>query len=332
MYLITIDTGTTNTRVNIWRNDSVVARSSVAVGVRDTAVTGSRHKLQQGVREALAVACAEAGIAVDDAGAVIASGMITSNVGLHEVPHVAAPAGLRELAAGMVAAAVPEVCGRPIWFVPGVKNAVSRVDIDNCEEMDIMRGEEAEVFGVVARLAVSGPAVFVLPGSHSKFVALDGAGRITGCLTTLAGELLGVITNNTILAGALGHSFASRVDEKMLLAGAAHARRVGLGRTCFTVRILDQFTGHSTEEKANFLLGAVLSTDLEALRNSRALAVDPAAPVYITGKRELREAFGVLLRADEYFCGELREVGDDILADVAGFGALTVARARGVLA
>lgn len=331
MYLITIDTGTTNTRVNVWMDDRVVARSSVAVGVRDTAVTGSRHKLQQGVREAMAAACESAGIAVDEAGAVVASGMISSNVGLHEVPHVPAPAGLRELADGMVAAAVPEVCGQPVWFVPGVKNSVSPVDIDNCEEMDIMRGEEAEVFGVVARLAVSGPAAFVLPGSHSKFVALDGTGRITGCLTTLAGELLGVITNHTILANALEHSFASRVDEKMLLAGAAHARRVGLGRTCFTVRILDQFTGHGTEEKANFLLGAVLATDLMALKNSRALAVDPAAPVYIMGKRELREAFGVLLRADDFFCGTLREVGDDILEDIAGFGALTVARARGVI-
>lgn len=331
MHYITVDTGTTNTRVKVWRQDAVVARAFAAVGVRDTAITGSRRKLQEGVREALAAACAEAGIAAADAAAVVASGMISSNVGLHEVPHVVAPAGVVELAAGMAAASVPEVCVQPIWFIPGVKNAVSPVDIDNCEQMDIMRGEEAEVFGVVARMEVRGPAVFVLPGSHSKFIALDGVGRITACLTTMAGELLDVITNNTILANALGHSLASRVDGRMVLAGADHARRVGLTRACFTVRILDQFTGCGVEEKASFLLGAVLGTDLTALKNSRALAADPAMPLYIMGKRELRAAFRILLENDPHFRGGLFEVGEDIAEDVAGFGALTVARARGVV-
>lgn len=330
-YHLTVDTGTTNTRVRVWRGDRVVAGASAAVGVRDTAVTGSKDKLRQGVREALTVACARAGVAVADVGAIVASGMITSNVGLHEVPHVIAPAGLKELAAGMVAAAVPEVADRQFWFIPGVKNNVSPVTADNCAAMDIMRGEEVEVIGLIRRLAISEPALFVLPGSHTKFVATDAAGRIGGCLTTLAGELVSVITNETILKNALQGSFAGRIDEAMLLRGAACARQAGLNRACFTVRILDQFTACSVEEKANFLLGAVLATDLAALRGSPAFAVRPDMPVYIAGKREVREAFHVLLGRDEFFRGAVRPVGDDDLADLAGYGAMTVARERGIV-
>jgi 2-dehydro-3-deoxygalactonokinase len=331
VYYITVDTGTTNTRVKVWRDDRVVAGAFAAAGVRDTAVTGSRSKLQRGVRQALTEACAAAGIAAADVGAIVASGMITSNVGLHEVPHVAAPAGIGDLAAGMAAAAVPEVTDRPIWFVPGVKNAVGRVDADNCETMDIMRGEEVEVFGLVRRLAIDGPAIFVLPGSHTKFVALDGQRRIAGCLTTLAGELLSVITHNTILTNALQGSFASSLDETMVVKGAACARQVGLSRTCFMVRILDQFTDYGVEAKANFLLGAMVQTDLLALESSRALPVSPEMPVYIMGKGVIRDAFHTVLQAGDFFRGGLRPVAEDVAEDIAAFGAMTVARERGVV-
>ncbi len=331
MYYLTVDTGTTNTRVKVWRGGVAVAGAFAAVGVRDTAVTGSRSKLQQGVREALAGACAEAGITVGDVAAIVASGMITSNVGLHEVPHLAAPVGIEDLAAGMVDAVVPEVADMPIWFIPGVKNSSGIVDIDDCEKMDIMRGEEVEVFGLVRRLAVREPAIFILPGSHTKFIITDGERRIAGCLTTLAGELLSVITNNTILASALNNSFVSRVDERMVLKGAECARQVGLSRACFTVRILDQFTDCIVEEKANFLLGAVLQTDLTALRFSRTFAVRPDMPVYIAGKRELREAFHCVLRQDRFFRGMLQPVAEEVLEDIAGFGALSVAKERGVV-
>ncbi len=331
MYYLTVDTGTTNTRVKVWRDDRVVAGAFAAAGVRDTAVTGSTDKLRQGVREALAAACAEAGIAVADVAAIVAAGMITSNVGLHEVPHVTAPAGVKELAAGMVAAVVPGVADLPIWFIPGVKNAVGAVGVDNCDRMDIMRGEEVEVFGLVRRLAVAEPAVFILPGSHTKFVVTDAQGRIGGCLTTLAGELIGVITNDTILKSALQGSFVSRVDERMVLWGAACARQAGLNRACFTVRILDQFTPCSVEEKANFLLGAVLATDLAALLGSRTFAIRPEMPVFIAGKRQVREAFQVLLAQDEFFRGAVRPVDDAVLADISGFGAMTVARERGIV-
>ncbi len=331
MFYVTVDTGTTNTRVKVWRHDRVVAGTFAAVGVRDTAVTGSRAKLQQGVREALAAACAEAGITVAEAGAIVASGMITSNVGLHEVPHLPAPVGIGELAAGMVDAVIPEVADKPIWFIPGVKNSIGAVDIDNCEKMDIMRGEEVETFGLVRRLGLNGPAIFILPGSHTKFIVLDDRRRIAGCLTTLAGELLSVITNNTILANALHNSFASSVDEQMVLKGAECARQVGLSRACFTVRILDQFTSCGVEEKASFLLGAMIQTDLTALRHSSAFSVRPEMPVLITGKREMRAAFHSVLRKDGYFRGQLQPVADEVLEDIAGYGAMTVARERGIV-
>lgn len=236
MNILTIDTGTTNTRVTVWQNVDALFQATRQVGVRDAAITGNRKTLQQGVRETIDVALTKAGWSTNDVDLVLASGMITSDVGLHEVRHLMAPAGLAELANGMAQTAIPEVCDRPIWFVPGVRNDVDNIGLHNVEAMDMMRGEEVETMGLVERLGIAEPTVIMLPGSHSKFVYLDRQQRIRGCVTTLAGELLQVITHNTILADSLDSDFASEVDREMLLAGARSASSIGLGRACFMVR------------------------------------------------------------------------------------------------
>jgi len=281
MTILTIDTGTTNTRVTLWQDGVVIAHQALEVGVRDTAVTGNRDKLQHGIRATILKTLELAKIAEDQVDLVLGSGMISSNVGLFELAHVAAPVGIQQLARGMVSVLIPEVFSKPVWFIPGVRNVVENIGLHNCEAMDMMRGEEVEIAGVIEQLALTGPAMMVMLGSHSKFVCIDENMRITGCVTTLAGELLHVITQNTILAKSLESDFAKSVNPEMLLAGAESARKIGLGRTCFNVRILDQFTIYERNDRANFLLGAILGSDLLTLKNSSAIQMMPGTPVYI---------------------------------------------------
>ncbi|GGP17547.1 2-dehydro-3-deoxygalactonokinase [Silvimonas iriomotensis] len=332
MNILTIDTGTTNTRVTLWRNAEAVCQAARQVGVRDTAITGSAVTLQNGVRETIAAALEKANTSMSAVDLVLASGMITSNVGLYEIPHVLAPAGRAELAAAMREASIPEVCDKPIWFVPGVRNRVDNIGLHNCEAMDMMRGEEVETMALISRLNIDRPTVMVLPGSHSKFVHVDDERRITGCVTTLAGELLHVITHNTILAGSLDSDFATEIDTEMLLAGARSAGKIGLGRACFTVRILDQFTIYERNARANFLLGAVLGADLLTLKNSSAIGMTPGTQFVVTGKAMLREALALLVKHDDFFSGRILVTSEDQQAHLAGFGVIDVARARGLVA
>lgn len=331
MYIATIDSGTTNTRVKIWKDDKVVSDSQVEAGVRDTAVTGSKLKLQQGVKDAIDGAIQNAGITKDEVGLFLASGMITSGLGLYELPHVWAPAGIAELSSGMACRDICEVIDKPIWFLPGIKNNHKEIDIDNCELMDIMRGEETETFGIIEKIKINGPALIVLPGSHSKFVSINSENKVTGCVTTLAGELLSVITNNTILANALKSSFVEEINEEFILKGADYSNRVGLNRTCFSVRILDMFTKYTVNEKANFLLGAVFATDLLAIKNSGALHISPDLPVIIGGSKTLKRTFEILIKNDDYFKGDIKVVEDDIMKDMAGYGAIVIAKHRGLI-
>ena len=331
MNILTIDTGTTNTRVTVWQDGKVVGHGARQVGVRDTAITGNTRKLEEGVRETIAEALANAKLEAGDIGRVLASGMITSNVGLCEIPHVPAPASIDDLAKAMRESLVENVWHAPIWFVPGVRNAVDHIGLHNCEAMDMMRGEETESFALVERLGLDEPTVVVLPGSHSKFVSIDKSGRIDGCVTTLAGELLHVISHDTILAGSLKEGFAKRIDPEMLLAGAASANKIGLGRACFSVRILDQFAVYDANARANFLLGAVLGSDLLTLKNSSAIRMSPGTRFVVSGKPILREAIARLVEGDDFFSGTVTVLGDDDQRDLAGAGAIAVARRRGLV-
>ncbi|TNM61635.1 2-dehydro-3-deoxygalactonokinase [Aliirhizobium smilacinae] len=330
MLITTLDTGTTNTRVIAWRDGSPVAEAGRPVGVRDTAITGSTDKLKAAVGEALSEALAGANISPDEKCLYLASGMITSNNGLREIPHLPAPAGKTELAAGMQSVELPGVTDQPIWLIPGVKNRAGAISIDDCDEMDIMRGEETEAIGVLHALGISGPAVLILPGSHAKFVGIDEAGRISGSITTISGELLDVISRHTLIAGSVDHGFAEKVNSEALLKGAGVGARLGIGRSAFLVRLLDLFGDLDRDGRASFLLGAVLASDLIALKSSNSLNVLPDSRIIVAGKAGLRDALMELIAADPYFTGPIETVPDGIHS-ISALGAMEIARVRGLI-
>jgi 2-dehydro-3-deoxygalactonokinase len=293
-YFITIDCGTSNTRAILWSGEKKrIASEKRDVGVRDTAIDGANAKLKNAVRECIEGVMRAASVSFGEVGKIVASGMITSNVGLVEIPHLTAPVGLPGFAAAMKAVLLEDVCPLPIHFIPGVKNASGVSDLSQLEKMDIMRGEEVESCAIISRRHDGSPMLLALPGSHTKFVAVDAGGMITGCLTTLSGELLAAVTNNTIIADAVGHSFVeeSRYDRDMVLFGFDTAKKCGIGRACFSGRILSQFVTKDTQQVANFILGAVLQNDVSAVRNSEAVRAGAGTRIIVAGKNPFRQAF-----------------------------------------
>ena len=252
--------------------------------------------------------------------------MITSNVGLVEIPHVIAPASAEDLAEAAKSVLIEDVCPLPILFIPGVKNRDGKLDLATFESMDMMRGEEVETVAVVESLPKGQAYLLVLPGSHTKFVSVDCAGKITGCLTTIRGELLSVITNDTLIADAVGHSFASEETyaKEYVLAGYETAKKAGIGRACFSARILNTFAEPDKTKIASYVLGAVLQNDMEAVKNSGALKCDADTTVVIYGKNPLREALMDLFTEEHFFRHVTEFVPEDSVPTSAK-GALHIA-------
>ena len=304
-YVFTVDTGTTNTRVMLWdENRNPLGVEKREVGVRNTAIDGNNGRLKAAVKSCLDTLLETHGLDYSQVKGIIASGMITSNVGLLEIPHLIAPVSIDDLAAGIRDVLLEDICPIPMSFIPGVKNADGdQVSLGNFETMDMMRGEEVESAAMLSGLKEGVSYLLVLPGSHTKFVSVDETGKMTGCLTSITGELLNSITNDTIIADAVGRQFVSleSYDREMLLTGYRTAKQCGIGRACFSARILNQFVIKDKGKLANFVLGACLQSDMAAVQNSAALKAGPDTTVIVGGKDPLRQAIADILREEGRF-------------------------------
>lgn len=253
-YLL-IDSGTTKTRVRLSDGRQVLAQATAQVGARDTAADGNNSRLRSALGE-LIRELAGAGAPK----AIIASGMITSNLGLLEVPHLPAPAGPEELGAAIVTRLFPDISDLPIHFIPGVKSHAT--GWDDLPAGDILRGEEAEVTGLRSLLGITGNATFLHYGSHHKAIRTDAAGRILGSETTLTGELLQAVSEHTILSSTVVPPGEVTLDEAAWRHGLAVALSEGLGRALFVTRLTQQMLGQSRQAASSFLMGALTAMDL----------------------------------------------------------------------
>ena len=352
MWAITLDGGTTNTRARLMKGGQVLATSRRAVGVRDTVLgqprastpaemaptpPGQPHRgrLVQAVREVVEEVGRDLLASPRPAGAagrvefLVAAGMLSAEVGLLAVPHVLAPAALDDLARAVVAVTIPEIAGLPIYVVPGIRTPAADGP-DGWFEADVMRGEECETWGAYTTLIAAGriqpgqESVFLWPGSHTKLVAVDTAGRIARSSTTLAGELLQAAAHHTLLAASLPETLPEDVDPDAAAAGARAVARNGLGRAAFLVRIAALTGSLDPHGRASFWIGASVAADGLAL--ARHPLLSPGRPVWVGGRQPLRSLYAADLAGRH--AGPVFTLDDGLAESASALGAWEIAVRR----
>ena len=240
-----IDCGTTNTRIFIIDGKGAIAASGERkVGVRDTSITGSRDALRQGVSQLFHAVLRENGIRDDRVGFAIASGMITSEIGLIDLPHLVAPIGLIELSRGVVKVDDPEVLpiGRPVYFIRGVRNDYpAGAGIGGLRRIDFMRGEEVQCIGILADETIRPPCSIVALSSHTKIMYIDSERRIAASNTTISGQFYEALIGSTNIGKSIvptkgevgGYGYEDLVETAMQCVEYA-----GLGRTMLMPRFM----------------------------------------------------------------------------------------------
>jgi 2-dehydro-3-deoxygalactonokinase len=110
---------------------------------------------------------------------VLMAGMIGSNRGLRDAGYQRLPIELDALAApeAQVEAATP--LATRVTIRAGLALAAG-------DDFDVMRGEEVQLLGAHH---LRSAALYVFPGTHSKWVPVDGRGRVTTFSTMMTGEL-----------------------------------------------------------------------------------------------------------------------------------------------
>lgn len=314
---LTIDTGTTNTRIYLVDGETVTDSVKVAAGAGDTAKTGSSRYLKESIKTGILKILSANSITEQDICAVYASGMITSELGLCEVPHETAPVTPHDLRKHAKTVLLSDVVSVPITFIPGVKNNMDFKDFAKLNEVDMMRGEETELFGLMRLLKLTPPFTAVLPGSHTKFVTVGQDGQILSCHTTLGGELLAAVSENTILNSSLPKPLISEILPEYLNAGFEYCKKHGLSNTAFRVRLLHKFMDLTENQRANFFVGAMLASDIQALEETA-----PGTKVVVGGSDPLKSVFVHLIKT--YTAREAAAADDEAVKLSTVFGAIEI--------
>lgn len=313
MTVLSIDGGTTNTRLVLVRDGEILAAEKCGLGARN-AVLDASLSYADILTEKLCAFLAKTQIMPQLA---VASGMICSEAGLAVTPYIQPPASADKLAEHAVKFTLPKLPEFPLWLVSGMRT-LGRTD--DPTETDIMRGEETELLGLCGKIGDMSRAVILLPGSHFKTVFLNADGVAEDFRTSLSGELLRAVAENTILREKLMGVYPKMPDRDRLLAGCTCAAERGVNEALFKVRIRQKFCTDTSEQLFSFLLGAVLCADVERLRKD-----GRGRRVLVGGSDPLRFAYAFLLRECAGLAAE--EIPEAISEYAAAYGAEQIALA-----
>lgn len=263
--VLCVDMGTTNTRIWAVSGSRIAARLELSQGVRDTARSGSPQGLWESLRQGLESVREQARLQGLDPAGVVACGMITSSLGLLEIPHVPAPAGLDDLAQQVRHHRWPPLCDLDLYLVPGVACGGMPERREQIGQVDLMRGEETLCLGLLQMGRLSPGGLLLSLGSHWKTIQVDRNGRIAWSRTALTGELMHAVQTQTILAAALPKGRPEELDWEWARSGMREERRSGLTRTLFCVRLLEQHRIGTPQTRLAYLVGAFVSAELRNL-------------------------------------------------------------------
>ncbi len=178
---------------------------------------------------------------------MLLAGMVGSTIGWRNVPYVAAPAGLAE-----IAAALHQVDARTA-IVPGLSYC-------NGLHADVMRGEEVQLLGAVAAELVPADALLCQPGTHCKWATIEN-GAITRFTTAMTGELFALLRTHGILARQLGHAVEPGAS---FLEGVAEGAKRDLAASLFAIRARGVLGLADDSHAASFASGLLIGADTAA--------------------------------------------------------------------
>ena len=180
-----------------------------------------------------------------DGAPLLLAGMIGSNRGWHEVPYVAAPAGLAEVAGG-IAEVAPGV-----GIVPGVSY------VDGLAA-DVMRGEEVQLIGALA-LGLIGDGLVAHPGTHGKWVEIED-GRIARFRTVMTGDVFAALAAKSILSDLLS---VPAGDGDAFVAGVDHGlASTDLTAELFSVRARVLLGRADAADAASYISGLLIGSEV----------------------------------------------------------------------
>jgi 2-dehydro-3-deoxygalactonokinase len=193
---------------------------------------------------------------------VLLAGMAGSRNGVVEVPYASTPTHREDWARAAWTKQLPDI---RLTIATGLRHCIG-------DQVDVMRGEETQVFGAMHLYPqlMRGSQVFVLPGTHSKWVDVQD-GTIIRFTTAMTGEVFALLRDHSTLL-RVGDSTAD-VDAEVEAGfddGAMRSENLteGLLAALFRTRAAQLLEQRSKSWARGFLSGLLIGCEIASLSRS----------------------------------------------------------------
>jgi len=205
---------------------------------------------------------------------VLMCGMVGSRQGWYEVNYVTTPTSLQSLSKNIYRFETIKK-KRKVGIIPGILHRAKSIG-DSKDDIpvlgwDVMRGEETQLMGLLDQLTISTRQVVVLPGTHSKWVIMEGS-TILDFQTFMTGEVYHLLSTQSILSKLMPSSSTpttSSTDndslEKAFKFGLECSEGPGgLLRQIFTVRLHGLLEHLESSQLPSYLSGILIGNEIRA--------------------------------------------------------------------
>jgi 2-dehydro-3-deoxygalactonokinase len=197
---------------------------------------------------------------------LILSGMVSSSIGMEELPYQEFPFSWDLTRFPVKKINGNEKFSHPLYLVSGYKT-----------DHDVMRGEESLLLGYDN--IDDGEKIFIFPGTHSKHVFVkDKSG--TDFKTYMTGEFFNLLSEKSILR----HAVKKGLDEKSFLEGFKAGLNDNLLHQAFMVRTMQLLRKQNPVSGYEYLSGLLIGTELSQLKGK-------SGPVYLVCNEVLKQSY-----------------------------------------
>lgn len=286
---IVIDCGSSTTRLYLIEPESlnVIDKVIVATGVNATIEQGSNESLKIALTKGIAELQKRNQKTEEEIEFIIASGMVTSNLGLYEIPHREAPASIEQLAKHTLRFAAGELLpvDIPVLLIPGIKNKTTP-QWGELRGIDLMRGEETQAAGVLLGYKPALPCTLIELGSTTKLIAINEQGEIAGSITSLSGQVYAAILKHTFIAASVADTADAEQDKAVMDAAWQSVNDSGLLRTILMTRFIQFALPTTAAQRKLFLESAIACDDLKLLADAQHQGFNVQGNIYLIGNKE----------------------------------------------
>ena len=183
---------------------------------------------------------------------IIASGMVTANIGLYELDYAKMPfngSGKSIISKRMQLSNQLEVL-----LVSGVKN-----------DFGMMRGEETQAIGLLDHINTESESVLILPGTHSKHLTYINR-EFTELKSFMTGEVFELLATKSILSASIGKP-NNNIIEEWFFKGVSLAIKGELTANLFSIRANHLSNKATNQENYYFLSGLLIGDELKYLKD-----------------------------------------------------------------